>query len=51
MTLGYVKDKLLNKELHRVLIVSTGALLSTTSIGQKETIPSIAHAIALEGNI
>ena len=51
VTLGYVKDKLLNKELHRVLIVSTGALLSTTSIGQKETIPSIAHAIALEGNI
>ena len=35
-------------ELNKVLIVATGALLSTTSIGQKQTIPSIAHAIGLE---
>lgn len=48
VTLGYVKEKLLKREYKKVLIVSTGALLSTTSIGQKETIPSIAHAISLE---
>lgn len=48
VTLGYIKEKLLKREYRRVLIVSTGALLSTTSVGQKETIPSIAHAISLE---
>lgn len=35
--------------LRRVLFMATGALLSTTSSQQGETIPGIAHAIALEG--
>ena len=48
VTLGFIKDKLEKKELKKVLIVATGALLSTTTIGQKQTIPSIAHAIGLE---
>ena len=48
VTLGFIKDKLEKRELKRVLIVATGALLSTTSVGQKQTIPSIAHAIGLE---
>lgn len=48
VSLGLLKDKLEKGELKRVLIVATGALLSTTSIGQKETIPSISHAIGLE---
>ena len=48
VAMGLLKDKLEKRELKRVLIVATGALLSTTSIGQKETIPSIAHAIGLE---
>ena len=48
VTLGLLKDKLKKRELKRVLVVATGALLSTTSVGQKETIPSIAHAIGLE---
>lgn len=48
VTLGYIKEKLLERKYKRVLIVSTGALLSTTSIGQKETIPTISHAIAME---
>lgn len=48
VTLGLLKDKLLKGELNRILVVATGALLSTTSMGQKETIPSIAHAIGLE---
>ena len=48
VTLGLIKDKLERKEIKNVLVVATGALLSTTSIQQKETIPSIAHAISLE---
>ena len=48
VTMGYIKDKLLKRELNRVLIISTGALMSVTSMGQKENINSIAHAISLE---
>lgn len=36
-------------EWKRVLFMATGALLSTTSSQQGETIPGIAHAIVLEG--
>ena len=36
------------KNLKKVLIVATGALHSTTTVNQKETIPAIAHAISLE---
>jgi len=45
---GYVLDKLRKKELKKVLIVATGALLSPTLIQQKESIPCIAHAVSLE---
>ncbi len=45
---SYVYKKLLNNELKRVLIIATGALMNPTMTSQKETIPSIAHAIALE---
>lgn len=48
VSLGLLKSKLENGEINNVLIVATGALLSTTSVGQKETVPSIAHAIGLE---
>ena len=48
VSMGLIKHKLENRELKRVLIVATGALLSTTTVGQKQTIPSIAHAIGLE---
>ncbi|MEG0308380.1 MAG: stage V sporulation protein AD [Clostridium sp.] len=39
---------LLQHKYKRVLLIATGALLSTTSNLQGETIPGIAHAIALE---
>ena len=45
---GYLYKKLMKKELKKVLLVSTGALMSTTSSLQGETIPGIAHAIAIE---
>jgi len=35
-------------ELKKVLVISTGALHSTTTLAQGETIPAVAHAVALE---
>ena len=40
--------KLKNKEIRKVLLIATGALMSPTTINQKMTIPSISHAICLE---
>lgn len=46
---SHILSRLRSGELHRVLFMATGALLSTTSSQQGETIPGIAHAIVLEG--
>ena len=46
---GHVIRRLAQGELHRVLLVATGALLSPVANQQKESIPGIAHAIVLEG--
>jgi stage V sporulation protein AD len=48
VSMGYIYHQLLERQLKRVLIVSTGALLSPMMTYQKETIPTIAHAISLE---
>jgi len=45
---SYLYQKLKNREINRVLLVATGALLSTVSSGQGESIPCIAHAVAIE---
>ncbi|MFV0516487.1 MAG: stage V sporulation protein AD [Aminipila sp.] len=45
---GYVYKRLKKGELKRVLLVSTGALLSTISPGQGESIPGIAHGVCIE---
>lgn len=45
---GYIYKKLMKGELKKVLLVATGALLSSTSIMQGESIPGIAHAVAIE---
>ena len=47
----YIFDQMKKGNLKKVLIVATGALHSTTTVNQKETIPSIAHAISLEANL
>ena len=47
---GYLYKKLMKKEIRKVLLVSTGALMSTTSSLQGETIPGIAHAVSIEMN-
>lgn len=46
--LGFIKKLMLDNLLKRVLIIATGALLNPLILNQKETIPSIAHAIVLE---
>ncbi len=46
--LSYIMDKLKKRKLNRVLFAATGALLSTVSSGQGESIPCISHAIAVE---
>jgi len=45
---GHILPKMENGELHNVLFVATGALLSATSSKQGQSIPSIAHAVSLE---
>ncbi len=45
---SYIMDKLKKGELKRVLLCATGALLSTVSSGQGESIPCIAHAVSVE---
>ena len=45
---GYIVKNMLDGKLERVVVCGTGALLSTVSTGQGESIPSIAHAIELK---
>ncbi|NPV52303.1 MAG: stage V sporulation protein AD [Firmicutes bacterium] len=48
VTLGHIMRRMQNGELHKVLLASTGALLSPLSSQQGESVPGIAHAIVLE---
>ncbi len=45
---GYLMHKLRSGKLGRILFVPTGALLSPLSTQQGESIPCIAHAVAVE---
>ncbi len=45
---SYIMDKLKKREINRVLFAATGALLSTVSSGQGESIPCISHAVSVE---
>ena len=45
---SYIYDKLKKREINRVLLAATGALLSTVSSAQGESIPCICHAVAIE---
>ena len=45
---SYLYHKMTAGSLRRILFVATGALLSTVSSGQGESIPCIAHAVTLE---
>ncbi|MBE3595962.1 MAG: stage V sporulation protein AD [Hydrogenibacillus sp.] len=45
---GHVMKHLLSGTLFRILMVATGALMSPTTYQQGESIPTIAHAVAVE---
>jgi stage V sporulation protein AD len=45
---GYIYKNMLNGKFKRVLLISTGALLSSTTTLQGESIPGIAHAVSIE---
>ena len=45
---SYILHKIKQKEYKKVLFVATGALLSSTSTMQGDTIPGIAHAVVIE---
>lgn len=48
---SYVYKRLKERKFNKVLFIATGALLSTLSTQQGESIPSIAHAVAIENGV
>lgn len=48
VVLGHLWKRMRRGELQKVLALSTGALHSTTTMAQGESIPGVAHAVALE---
>jgi len=48
VTYGHILNRMRKGELKKILVVATGALLSPLSYQQKESIPCIAHAVAIE---
>jgi stage V sporulation protein AD len=47
---GHILNQMKKGMYKRILVVATGALLSPLSFQQKESIPCIAHAVAIEMN-
>lgn len=45
---SYLYKKLKNKQLNKILLMATGALLSSVSTQQGESIPGITHAVVVE---
>src|SRR5690606_2501112 len=45
---GHILNQMKSGVYQRILLVATGALLSPLSFQQKESIPCIAHAVAIE---
>lgn len=48
MTYGHFIKELKKKNISKILVVATGALMSPMSYQQKETIPAVAHAVSIE---
>ncbi len=51
VTYGHIIKQMNQKKLNKVLVVATGALLSPISYQQGESIPCIAHAVAIENEV
>ena len=47
---SYIMNKLKTGEFKKVLLIATGALLSTTTSQQGDSIPGIAHAVCIESD-
>ena len=47
-TFGHFLNRMRKGEIKKLLVVATGALLSPMSYQQKESIPSVAHAVSIE---
>jgi len=47
-TYGHLLNRMRRGELKKILVAATGALLSPMSYQQKESIPCICHAVAIE---
>lgn len=45
---SYLFNQLKERKINRILLIATGALMNATSSQQGESIPAIAHAIAIE---
>lgn len=50
VTYGHLLKRIAKGELNRILVVATGALLSPISFQQGESIPGIAHAVAISND-
>ncbi|MBM7094719.1 stage V sporulation protein AD [Bacillus sp. H-16] len=48
VTYGHLLNRMKRGELKRMLVVATGALLSPLTFQQHESIPCVAHAVAIE---
>ena len=48
---SYIFNELKAKNLNKILLVATGALMSPISSNQGESIPGIAHALAIENEV
>ena len=46
--LNAVLEDINNRKINKILLIATGALMNATSSQQGESIPGIAHAIAIE---
>ena len=46
---SYLYNRLYNKKYSKILLMATGALLSSVSTQQGDSIPAIAHAVVIEG--
>ncbi|WP_240416905.1 stage V sporulation protein AD [Paenibacillus periandrae] len=51
VTYGHILKKLIKGDYRKVLVIATGALLSPLSFQQGESIPCIAHAVAIESGV
>ena len=46
---SYLLPKLRAGDLHRILFMATGAMMSPDSVKQGQSIPGVAHLLCLEG--